>query len=1164
MEFRILGRLEVSEPGRAIEIAGSKQRALLAILLVNANRVVSTDRLIDGLWEDEPPETAAKALQVHVSQLRKVLGPGRLVTRSPGYLIQVGEGELDLARFEGLVESARGAAGVAASAALREALRLWRGPPLADFAYERFAQGEIARLEELRLDALESRLDAELGLGWHAALVGELEALVGEHPLRERLRGQLMLALYRSGRQAEALEAYQAARGVLVEELGIEPGRSLRELEKAILQQDLSLELVSAIEEAGEEAEASRDAFVGRETESEELLTGLEDAAAGRGRLFLLVGEPGIGKSRLADEVIRQARARGARVLVGRCWEAGGAPAYWPWLQALQSYVREREPARLRAELGSGGPLLAQLLPELREVLPDLPEVRAFDSEGGRLRLFDATASFLKSAARAQPIVLVLDDLHAADASSLLLLRFLARELAESRLLVVGALRNADPLIADPLASAVAELVREPVTRRIDLEGLGQADVARFIELAAGQEPDEVVATAIHAETSGNPFFVGEVVRLLASEGRLGTYGSGGPPAIPEGIRAVIVQRLRRLSEGCSDVLVRASVLGREFSLDALERLTALSRPQLLEALDEATSERLAGETPGAVGRLRFSHALVRDTLYETLRAAERVRLHRRAGEALEELYEHDPEPHLAELAHHYFAAASAGDADKAVRYARRAGDRAAALLAFEEAVRLYGIALNALELGGAREAAERCELLLALGDVQLRGGDLPSAQGTFVRAAESSRKLGSAEMLARAALGYGGRFVWTRAGLDPRVVSLLEEALAAMPETDSPLRARLLARLAGALRSQPTREARAALSAEAVGMARRLRDPGTLAYALDGRYTAAWGPENVEERLRLAKEIVLLAEQAGDQERLQMGHLMHLHCLRELGDVAGADAELAVATRLAEELRQPAQLWLTTAVHAMRALWNGRLEEVEELIERAFAFGRRAHSRDAAVTHLIQLFVLRREQGRVGELEAVLRSSLEEFPDFPLRCLLAVLHGEVGREVEARAVLDAIAVDEFGALAVDNYWLVSLSLLSEVAAFLGDAKHAATLYALLLPFASYAAMGGPEAWVGSVSRYLGLLATALGRWEAAEQHFENALALNAEMDARPWLAHTQHDYARMLLARDGPGDRERAQEFLDAALAAYRGLGMNTYAASASTLTLGAGPSAP
>jgi DNA-binding SARP family transcriptional activator len=315
MEFRILGPLEASEEGRPLDLGGGKQRALLGVLLLNANRVVSRDRLIDALWAEEPPETAVKALQVYVSQLRKALGRDVLVTRAPGYMVQVGEGQLDLDRFEALREEARHCEPADAAARLREALSLWRGPPLSEFAYEGFAQGEIGRLEELRLAALEERVDAELQLGRHAALAGELEALVRDHPLREQLGAQQMLALYRSGRQAEALEVYQRARRALVEELGIEPARPLRELEQAILRQDPALDL-RAVEPA---LEPSRGSFVGRKAELAELLHGLEDALAGRGRLLLLAGEPGIGKTRLTEELAARARSRGARVLVGRC-----------------------------------------------------------------------------------------------------------------------------------------------------------------------------------------------------------------------------------------------------------------------------------------------------------------------------------------------------------------------------------------------------------------------------------------------------------------------------------------------------------------------------------------------------------------------------------------------------------------------------------------------------------------------------------------------------------------------------------------------------------------------------------------------------------------------------------------------------------------------------
>ena len=430
MEFKILGPLEVVDGERSVSLGGAKQRALLAVLLLHANEVVSTDRLIDDLWGANPPETASTALQGYVSRLRKGLGAEALVTRAPGYVLQLDGHDLDLDRFHALLGEARESEAADAAVRLREALALWRGPPLADFSFEAFAQAEIAKLEELRLATLEERLEADLELGRHTEVVGELEALVGRYPLRERLRSQLMLALYRSGRQAEALDAYQDARRALTEELGIDPSRTLQELERRILQQDPSLDLPSP--PPASDVRAGRRAagpFVGRRSELELLLAGLEDALAGRGRLFLLSGEPGIGKSRLADEIASHAKERGARVLWGRCWEAGGAPAYWPWIQALRTHVRGSDPEALREQIGTHAADLNQILPEIGDLVGDVREPPPLDPEAARFRLFDATSSFLERAAAAQPLVVVLDDLHAADESSLLLLRFLASEL---------------------------------------------------------------------------------------------------------------------------------------------------------------------------------------------------------------------------------------------------------------------------------------------------------------------------------------------------------------------------------------------------------------------------------------------------------------------------------------------------------------------------------------------------------------------------------------------------------------------------------------------------------------------------------------------------------------------------------------------------------------
>ncbi|MBA3261286.1 MAG: AAA family ATPase [Thermoleophilaceae bacterium] len=349
---------------------------------------------------------------------------------------------------------------------------------------------------------------------------------------------------------------------------------------------------------------------------------------------------------------------------------------------------------------------------------PQLSEPPALESEGARFRLFDATAQFLRSAALVRPLVLVLDDLHAADEPSLLLLRYVAREIADSRLLVVCAFRDVDPTIRDPLTAALAELVREPQTAQIGLAGLSEADVAEYIELSTGIEPASRLVQAIHAETEGNPLFGAEVVRLLDAEGRL--TEADVPLRIPPGVRVVIGQRVGRLSERCRSLLLTASVMGREFGLDALARLSELARDELLDVLDEALTERVVADVPGSPGRLRFGHALIRDTLFDELGSARRLQLHQDAAEALEAVYAADLEPHLAELAHHFFAAAPAR-ADKAVEYARRAGDRAASQLAFEEAVRLYEMALTLVGDDGAR-----CELLLGW-ETPRRGRATPS-----------------------------------------------------------------------------------------------------------------------------------------------------------------------------------------------------------------------------------------------------------------------------------------------------------------------------------------------------------------------------------------------------------------------------------------------------
>lgn len=890
-------------------------------------------------------------------------------------------------------------------------------------------------------------------------------------------------------------------------------------------------------------------AFVGRERELGELLAALTEAEGGRGRLFLLGGEPGIGKSRLADELAARASERGALVLWGRCWEAGGAPAYWPWVQSLRVYVRGERPETLRIQLGGGAVHLAQILPDLDEIFSDLPSPPTLDPETARFYLFDAAATLLRNIAKSRPVVLLLEDLHAADAPSLLLLRFVAPEIASARVLLVGTYRDTELSDSHPLTAALADLARHQVTRPLRVGGLAEPEVARFIENTAGHRPTRKLLTAVHDETEGNPLFVGEVVRLLSAEGRFDS--SAEAPVlrlqIPQGIRQVIGRRLALLSESCRRVLTDASVLGREFSADVLEHVGDLSGDTLLDALDEAFAARVIGEVPGSLGQLRFSHALLRDALYDDLAPARRQRLHRRMGEVLEGLYAENLEPHLAELAHHFVEAAPLGDVDRAIRYARAAGDRALRLLAYEEASRLYQMTLQALQLKAAPDNGVRCELLLALGDAQGRAGDMPEAKQTFLQAADIARRAGLAERLARAALGYGGRFVWEAARGDKNLVPLLEDALKELPEEDSELRVKIMARLGGGpLRDVPQRELRSALTKQAVEMARRLGDPATLAYALDGHYAAIWWPENLEERIAIATELIGVGKEARDKERELQGYHYRILAHLEHGSMPAVYTDLQAKVHLAEDLRQPAQQWYLDVVRVTLTCFEGRLYEVEDLLPQVLALGERIERPMGWIYFAIQTHALRWLQGRIAEAEEILKEAIRIVPTYPvLRCALAHVYAELGRERQAREVFEPLAANRFAGVPQNDEWLYSMCLLAEVAAHLRDATRSATLHEMLLPYASRNAVSAPDACSGSVSRSLGVLGTALSLWADAEHHFENAVEMNLRTGGKPWAALSRDGYARMLLARAHYGDRVRAQNLLQLALDTYKNCGM-------------------
>ena len=895
----------------------------------------------------------------------------------------------------------------------------------------------------------------------------------------------------------------------------------------------------------------SKAPLLGRDEELSTLLASLEAAEDGTGGLVLLGGEPGIGKSRLADEVAGHARQRGFVSLWGRGWEDAGAPPYWPWVQVLRSYLRQTDPDLARRRLAAGAADIVQMLPELRELFPDLSAEARPDPDAARFQLFDSTSSFLRAAAEDRPVLAVLDDLQAADTSSVRLLRFLAAQLGEMRVLAVGTYRDVELTPDHPLTEAVAELAREPATRMIALRGLDRDALRQLIGATAGIDAAEPMVAAVAHGTKGNPLYATEALRLLSAEGRLGelAHGTSTHLAVPPGVRAVIGRRLERLAAETKALLAIGAVIGPEFDPSILGGIADPKEPDVGARVDEAVAEGLLLEVTGAPGRYRFSHDLVRETLYDELPPARRRSLHRRVAEHLEQVHGTASESHLAELAHHFFEAERDASTDRrAVDYATRAAATAERSLAFEEAARLYRIALAALDRSDDQSPKARLDLLLALGDVLNRGGEVPAARAALIEAYEAALALGAAPEMARAALGVGGRLPWARPGRETRLIPMLQDALVHLGGADDALRVRLLTRLACAWRSTPEQRAQSdALSRQAVDLARILGDPASLVYALSGRFWAIWWPENPTERLVIAREMNEIAGGVGDGERLIDAQMMLWLSHTELSDMTNARREAAEMVRLVADLRQPGHLWLGIAPRALMELMEGNFEEAEVLVRDESDPG--AHftlARDNVSAARFHRFLLRREQGRLAEEVAEMRASLEEIPWYPLhRSALICALVELGREGEARTELDALSHDDFSALYPDNEWLLGMSLAAEAAARLGATNAAETLYGQLAPLAGRHAIGHAEGSVGTVDRYLGLLAASLGRLDDAARHLEDAVHINERMGARPWTAHSRHDLAAVLRARGEPGDAARAADLDTQALAAARAMAM-------------------
>ncbi|HEY2282425.1 MAG TPA: AAA family ATPase [Solirubrobacteraceae bacterium] len=887
--------------------------------------------------------------------------------------------------------------------------------------------------------------------------------------------------------------------------------------------------------------------FVGRAAELEKIRTLMPRAEGERRRIVLLAGEPGAGKSRLAREFAGQIAREGALVLYGAC-DAVVRTAYGPFVEALERLVEVTEAPDLRAALGAGAGELTRLLPDLPALLGELPEPVEADPDTERHRLHTAVADLLANVSRRRPILLVLEDGHWADGATLLLLRHLARSAWNARLLILATFRDSEADVPGGLSETLADLRRSDDVVRMRLGGLSGAEVADLVSRAAGSDPNPELgelATTIHDLTGGNAFLVCELWRATVETGIVevasGQVRVTRPLAelgTPESVREVVSQRLSRLGPRTIDLLELAAVAGPEFELELVRCAAGLAEPELLTSVEEAMASGMIEELPSQRLACRFTHEIVRRALYDRLSRLRRAELHLRVGEALESAGA-GSDRSLADLAHHFGAAAPFGGAERAIDYNLRAARAASAALAFDDAaMRLR----TAIEIG-VKDESERAGALLELGSVSHRAGKATDALESFASAAEIARSLEDPELLARAAIGYEDAS-WRPVVAIRDAVELLEEALAAVDEESDELRIGLLAGLARALDFEGERERGALVRENAVALARRHEDRAGLAKVLVRSYWAR-GTTPLEEILSMLTEARDLAQELEDAETNAEAMAWRVPTFVALGDLESARAEIVVLREMAERTAQPVMNHIAEHYGSAIALCDGNLADAEAMAGRSHDWGRLLTGRDASGTHGIQMFGVRREQGRLAELAPVVRilagQADREGPWHP--GLVAVL-AELGMESEARRELSRLAaegIDGFQA----SLWLATLTYLTDACAALGDEAMAAIVYPKLEPLAGTNVMiGHLVACYGAADRYLGMLAATLGEPGRAEQHFEQAMEQNRGMGASTWVAHTAYEHGRFLLRR-GPGARDRAQALLGEAAGLAEQIGM-------------------
>jgi predicted ATPase/DNA-binding CsgD family transcriptional regulator len=899
--------------------------------------------------------------------------------------------------------------------------------------------------------------------------------------------------------------------------------------------------------------------FVGRSREFATLQTLLQDARSDGGRVALLDGELGSGKSRLLRELAQEAAADGVLVLYGACDAAVRTP-YGPFVTALEQLARVTDPDVLRADLGTGGGELTRLLPDLPQRVGELPEPVPGDPDTERHRLHTAAADLLANVTRRHTLLLPIEDVHWADGPTLLLLRHLARSAGGARMLLLATFRDTEGDIPEQLSEALVELRRVEGGERLTLSGLGHEEVAEFVRQAGGGGLDPAAAELAHEIselTDGNAFLMIELWRMLKETGALeivnGTARLARPLselASPDSVRQVVSQRVSRLAQATTEVLEVAGVAGPEFTLDVVRRAAGLDERSLLAALDEGVRSGMIEEIPATGLAYRFTHELVRRALYDRLSALRRAELHLRIGTALEDNLGASPVKGLVDVAHHLAAAGAIGDSERAIDYNLRAARAAMAALAFEQAAAHFQTALGL----GVKNPSDQAEIQLELGTACHSAGSSIDAIEAFTAAADIARAACDADMLARAAIGLEGA-CWGEGRSHRAALELLEEASAALGGAESTLRVGLLSALARVLSYRGDPERAAIIRANAVEMARRLGDQRALAILLARAYSAR-GTSTLEDVLEMLTEALALGDELGDREIQYEARGWRVVAWIALGELEAAQRDLAEFLELSHRANQPFFSFTAEHIGSAIALCEGHLEEAEARAEHSREWASLLSGRDASGIHGIQMFSIRREQGRLVELAPLMRVlANSEGSTVAWRPGLVALLVELGMDDEARQELARIRARGLEPFR-EALWLASLTYLTDACTAVGDEELAALIRPELEPYTgTVVVVGYGVACYGAADRYLAMLAATLRDWEVAEARFSAALDLNRRMGAPTWVAHTAYEYGRMLHARGRPEDADRATSMLAEAAALAERIGMATLQARIDTL---------